>query len=201
MKLNAIEFALMNNPVRASIQRRFESARLLRMGGGMNGGVALEIGCGRGVGLEIILDQFGAEFVDGFDLDVRMVVLAARRMQRRGPIRLWVGDCTAIPVGDAVYDAVFDFGILHHVPDWRGALVEIARVLRPGGRFYAEEALGRFITHPATKLMLSHPQADRFEATEFELAMERCGFAVEATNALGCALAWFVGTKTLSPRA
>ena len=33
MLLNRIEYALMNNPVRAAIQRRLETERLLRLGG------------------------------------------------------------------------------------------------------------------------------------------------------------------------
>ena len=72
MLLNRIEFALMNNPVRAASQRFFEASRLVRMGGRMNGGRALEIGCGRGVGAEIVLDLFGAAGVDAFDMDPRM---------------------------------------------------------------------------------------------------------------------------------
>jgi hypothetical protein len=60
MLLNRVEYALMNNPLRAALQRHFEAARLLRMGGPMQGGTALEIGCGRGVGAELILDVFGA---------------------------------------------------------------------------------------------------------------------------------------------
>jgi len=47
MTLNQLEFLLMNNPVRAFIQRHFEGPRLERMGGVMAGGCALEIGCGR----------------------------------------------------------------------------------------------------------------------------------------------------------
>ncbi|MBI5529080.1 MAG: class I SAM-dependent methyltransferase [Deltaproteobacteria bacterium] len=60
-----------------------------------------------------------------------------------------VGDVTAIRADDETYDAVFDFGIIHHVPDWRAALREIRRVLKPGGRLFAEEVHERFISHPA----------------------------------------------------
>ena len=60
MRLNRLEFALMNNPVRAAIQRHVEAPQLLRMGGPMAGGLALEIGCGRGFGAELILDVFKA---------------------------------------------------------------------------------------------------------------------------------------------
>ncbi|UCE85650.1 MAG: methyltransferase domain-containing protein, partial [Deltaproteobacteria bacterium] len=84
MRLNPVEYALMNNPVRAAIQRHFEAARLIRMGGRMRGGAALEIGCGRGVGVELILDRFGADSVDAFDLDPRMVAAARERLAARG---------------------------------------------------------------------------------------------------------------------
>ena len=56
MRLNAAETALMNNPLRAAIQKRFEAKRLLAMGGRLRGGRALEVGCGRGVGVELILE-------------------------------------------------------------------------------------------------------------------------------------------------
>ena len=73
MLLNRLEYTLMNLPLRAVIQRRFEATQLLRLGGAMPGGVALEIGCGTGVGTELILDLFGAETVAAFDLDPRMI--------------------------------------------------------------------------------------------------------------------------------
>ena len=168
MLLNRIEYALMNNPFRAAIQRRFEAARLLRMGGGMQGGRALEIGCGRRVGTELILDCFGADAVDAFDLDPRLVALARARLARRSaPVRQWVGDASVIAAPDASYDAVFDFGIVHHVPDWRRALTEVRRVHKPGGRLYAEEVLARFILHPVTRRLLEHPREDRFAAADF----------------------------------
>src|SRR3990172_6106701 len=126
MRLNAVETALMNNPVRAAIQRRFEAGRLLAMGGRMQGGRALEVGCGRGVGGGLILDLFGAGEGGAFDLDPRMVERARRRLRgRKEAIRLWVGDATAITAPDAHYDAVFDFGIVHHLPDSRTPLRQI----------------------------------------------------------------------------
>ena len=102
MRLNRVEFALMNNPVRAAVQRRVEAKRFLEMGGAMHGGTALEIGCGRGVGVEIILDLFGAERVDAFDLDPRMVTRARARLSGYGSrVRVWVGDVSAIAAADA----------------------------------------------------------------------------------------------------
>jgi ubiquinone/menaquinone biosynthesis C-methylase UbiE len=195
MLLNRVEFALVNNPVRSAIQRSFEASRLLRMGGDVRGGRVLEIGCGRGVGIPILFEQFGAAAVDAFDLDPRMVARASRRLSRRRSIRLWVADCTAIPVADAAYDAVFDFGIIHHVPDWRSALREVARVLKPGGRFYAEEVFRNFITHPVTRIFLDHPQLDRFEAPDFERGLEAAGLVPGRPETLWGAFGWFLAVK------
>jgi ubiquinone/menaquinone biosynthesis C-methylase UbiE len=186
----------MNNPVRAAVQRRVEAKRLLEMGGAMRGGTALEIGCGRGVGVEIILDLFGAERVDAFDLDPRMVARARRRLRSRGEqVRLWAGDVTSIPANDGTYDAVFDFGIIHHVPSWRNAITEVGRVLRSGGRFYAEEVFGDLITRSSVRRLLKHPQQDRFDHDQFCDALSEADFKLTASSQVWSLGGWFIADK------
>ncbi len=196
MLLNRFEYQLMNNPLRAALQRYFEARRLLRMGGAMNGGVALEIGCGRGVGVELILDLFGADAVDGFDFDPRMVALAqaslARRKQRT---RLWVGDATQIDSPNGSYDAVFDFGVIHHIRKWRSALAEVARILKPGGRFYGEEILTSLVVHPVVRRLFKHPTKDRFDADDLRSALEDVGLAPVQWRTRWNFFAWFVAVK------
>ncbi len=196
MRLNRVEYALMNNPLRAAVQRHFEAKRLLSLGGPLDGGAALEIGCGRGVGVEIILDLFRADRVDAFDLDPRMVARARRRLRPRGQrARLWLGDVTAIPVRDAGYDAVFDFGIIHHVPDWRRAIGEVARVLRPGGRFYGEEIYRRVITHGLWRRLVRHPQFDRFDHGELCNALAAAGLKVTADRQSRGDFGWVIAER------
>jgi trans-aconitate methyltransferase len=63
------------------------------MGAPVAGRKALEMGCGRGVGVELILDRFGAASVDAFDANPRMIALARRRLcGREAQVRLWIGD-------------------------------------------------------------------------------------------------------------
>jgi ubiquinone/menaquinone biosynthesis C-methylase UbiE len=195
MLLNRFEKVMMNNPVRAAFQRHFEARRLLAMGGSMHGGRALEIGCGRGVGIGIILDRFGADHVDAFDFDHDMAQRAIARGPGGGNVRLWQGDAAAIAVPDAAYDAVFDFGIIHHVHDWRRAVREVFRVLRPGGRLYAEEILVAFIRHPVWRRLCDHPMEDRFDQEQFIAALSEAGFVVEATRKFFNQCAWFVARK------
>ena len=195
MLLNRVEKLMMNNPLRAAVQRRFEARRLLDMGGPVAGGRCLEIGCGRGIGTEIVLERFGAGAVDAFDLDPDMVEQARARLGGDPRVRLWVGDATAIDAPDDSYDAVFDFGIVHHVPDWRDALGEVHRVLRPGGRFYAEEVLARFIHHPLWRRLLDHPMDDRFDSAGFARGLEERGFRMVASRELFGQFGWFVADK------
>jgi ubiquinone/menaquinone biosynthesis C-methylase UbiE len=185
MLLNRFEKALMNNPVRSAFQRHLEVPQLLRMGGPAPGALALEVGCGRGVGIELILERFGAERVEAFDLDPKMVALARRRLAHLGDaVCVNEGDVCAIRAEDARYDAVFDFGIVHHVPRWRDGLAEIYRVLKPGGRFYAEEVFERAMAHPVVRRLLDHPAEDRFDLGNLCQALGECGFAVRAKRDL-----------------
>ncbi len=180
MRMNALETALMNNPVRAAVQRHYEAPLLERLGGRVEGGRVLEFGCGRGVGTQIILDRFGVAHVRAFDLDPNMVRRAQRRLTGRIPQSADVatGDVTAIDAAPASFDAVFDFGIIHHVPDWRAALDEVARVLKPGGRFFFEEVTRHALQRWTYRTFLDHPKLDRFSHTELIEACEQLGLVV-----------------------
>ncbi len=189
----------MNNPLRAVLQRRIEAHRLLELGGGLGEGRALEIGCGRGVGVEIILDTFGAASVDAFDLDPRMIARARQRIHDRGGrARLWVGDATALPLPSERYDAVFDFGILHHVEDWRRAILEVRRVLRPGGRFYGEEVYSHIVTHPLWRRLLHHPQKDRFDHDQLSRALSDAGLRVVGSREVRGWFGWIVAERSVN---
>ena len=73
MRLNAAERLLINNPVRRWVQRHYEIPKLRRMAHRLDGMRALEIGCGPGFGMELILEHFGAATVSGIDIDPGMV--------------------------------------------------------------------------------------------------------------------------------
>lgn len=179
MKLNSLEFALMNNPVRAAAQWRLETPLLIGPRGTLAGKRVLEVGCGRGVGMEIVL-SLGAAHVTGFDLDPEMVALAQKRLAKYGErARVFIGDAEAIDAPDAGFDAVVDYGILHHVPNWPQALKEIARVLRPGGVFYFEDLLKGLIGARPVQALFDHPQVSQFYGREFRAGLEAAGLRVD----------------------
>jgi ubiquinone/menaquinone biosynthesis C-methylase UbiE len=180
LKLNWLGRAAMNNEIRALAQRRFVAARMKRLGGELPGGEVLEVGCGQGRGVEILLDEFRARRVHGFDLDIRMVTRARRRLAGRPPkqVLLSLGDATRIAAPDAWFDAVFDFGAIHLVPDWQDAVAEVQRVLKPGGIFFFELVASRWLRLPYVFVTERFRRMKAPGAEEFLSELERIGIAV-----------------------
>jgi len=196
MQLNVIERLFILSPIRALLQRHWEARQLLAMGGPLTGTHVLETGCGPGFGIDLLYRQFKAARVDAFDLDPKMISYI-RQHQRTGGrrTRLWVGNLRHIPVADASYDAVVNFGAIHHVVRWRQAIAEIFRVLKMGGAFYCEEILSRYITHPLLGRLMDHPQEDRFDTDQFISALQQNGFRIRTYRQLADLYLWVVAIK------
>jgi SAM-dependent methyltransferase len=98
----------------------------------------LDLGCGEGqIGRLAVAG--GAERVVGVDASAAQITEAGRR---GGGVAYARATATALPLAAGWFDAVVSCLVLEHVEDLDGALDEIARVLRPGGRFVL------FVNHP-----------------------------------------------------
>lgn len=91
----------------------------------------LEVGCGWGEFAARVQEELGAAVV-AIDLSPRMVELARER-----GVDARVGDVQDLPFEDESFDCAIANWMLYHAPDIDGALTELARVLRPGGRLVA----------------------------------------------------------------
>lgn len=198
--MNRIETLTVNNPARAFVQRRVEAPLLLRKGGRMNGGTALELGCGRGEAARIILDLFGADRVLGIDFDPKQVERARARVgtSLAGRAEFRAGDAAKLDLPDASFDAVFEFGVLHHIPGWRAALCEVHRALRPGGRFYFEDLLRPLVLSRPFRLLFEHPPEAQFSSDELLAGVRHAGLdLVGRATVLGRAYIAGVAQKSL----
>jgi ubiquinone/menaquinone biosynthesis C-methylase UbiE len=178
MIMNRAEKAVLNNPFRRALQQRYEAPLLTRLGADVGGAHVLEVGCGEGAGAQTLLARLGASRVTAIDLDPAQVRRARRRLHGEERADVQLGDVTALPLADVSVDAVADFGIVHHVPDWRAAISEVARVLKPGGQFVFEEVTSHALARATYRLLFEHPSEDRFSGPEFIAELERQGLAV-----------------------
>ena len=187
MKLNAVELLLINNPIR-DVFLRGTLGWLHDAACAPTLDRVLEIGCGQGVALAEIAARFHPRAIDAFDLDEAQVARARERLaavEATGiPVQLWSGDAEQIDSPDARYDAVFEFTIFHHVPNWRRALAEVARVLRPGGLFLFEELSTEFfddipLVSPLLRRYTEHPWDTMFDFRTFRRALDDARLRVE----------------------
>jgi ubiquinone/menaquinone biosynthesis C-methylase UbiE len=182
MKLNRFEFLLMNNPVRAFVQERYEVRVLRRMTSIANIDRALEIGCGNGHGAKLIRKYFGPRLIDAIDLDEKMIEIA-KRTNGDPSIRFQVMDASRLDFPDNTFDAIFDFGIIHHIPNWRDCIAEMNRVLKAGGEaILVDLTRDTFQALPGRiwKVFLDHPYDKMFSKTEFVEGLVAGGFKVES---------------------
>lgn len=98
------------------------------------GGQYLDAGCGTGDFIPDLLDRSG--HVTALDFAEDMIEQARTRMARRHldrQVSFVVGDVTNLEYDDNSFDAIIGVGLIEYLTDYRAALREFHRVLRPGG--------------------------------------------------------------------
>ena len=98
-----------------------------------------DLGCGTGE-TSAMLAPF-VQHVVAVDASAAMLQAARKRLQPFDNIELRRGDLEALPIDDARLDAATLMLVLHYVPEPERALAEVARVLKPGGRFILVDML------------------------------------------------------------
>lgn len=128
------EQSVINSWLRNWFQQHYEftvtQRQLRRRAITLQGKVLLDAGCGAGFNSQLLLRAFAPQALYGIDLLPEEVALARKNAPEA---QISVGDLSATQFPDAFFDAVFTFGVFHHIPQWPVALQEVRRILKPEG--------------------------------------------------------------------
>ncbi|MFC1691588.1 class I SAM-dependent methyltransferase [Nanoarchaeota archaeon] len=181
MKLNKFEFLVINNPIRNFVQKHIEFRNLRKLFSMPKNKTVLEIGCGSGYGTKLIRKYFSPKQIYAIDLDKKMISIAKKSIKDKNT-NFSVGNTTQLKFKNNQFDSVFVFGVIHHVPNWKTALKEIKRTLKPKGIVVLEElsketfesGIGKH-----SKKHLDHPYEEMFRKDEFINHLKKLGFKIK----------------------
>lgn len=152
----------------------------------------LDLGCGEG--RHVISLYVAAEVLAvGVDLGFEDLQTSQSRFSEfaepdnpRKSFALLQSNALTLPFADGSFDTVVCSEVLEHIPDYRGALAEIARVVRPGGTFIA--SVPRFLPEKICWLLsdayheVEGGHVRIFHARKLESEIECAGFTCYARH-------------------
>lgn len=155
-----------------------EQGLILKLIGPPAGLRILDVGCGDGV---LAVEMAGrAEHVTGVDASPEMIAAARRRAERQGhEVSFEIGRVETLPFEAGTFDAVLAVTILCFVEDAAGALCEMVRVLKPGGRLIVGE-LGRYSSWAAIRRLKGWLGSPVWRRARFHSAAELRSLASDA---------------------
>ncbi len=180
MKLNNLEYLLVNSPIRAYLQEKYELPILMNMLTSTTYDSVLEIGCGNGNGTKLIKKYFDPVHITAIDLDEKMIQIA-QRTNHDETTTYQVMDASKLNFPNDTFDAIFDFGIIHHIPNWKDCIEELRRVLKKDGKMIlAEYSIDTFSGFPGAiyRSLLKHPYKQMFSTEEFVKHLENVEFKI-----------------------
>jgi SAM-dependent methyltransferase len=102
----------------------------------------LEVGCGVGAQLRVLLQRFPGVRYTGVDVSAIQLIQARRILAEplaSGRVELVEASAFQLPFPDAGFDGACTFWVLEHLVDHPALLREVLRVLKPGGVLYCTE--------------------------------------------------------------
>ncbi len=146
----------------------------------VKGGVVLDIGTGQGHSLPELAERFRPSQLHALDPEPDFSQRCEAMRQAAGvPVTLHHAPAERIPLPDASVDLVLCHQTLHHIVDQAGALAEVFRVLKPGGRLLLAESTRAYIHSWIIRLLFRHPMHVQRSAPEFLEMLRQAGFELK----------------------
>ena len=97
----------------------------------------IEVGCGAGLLLRDIGLALGPHgLAAGVDVSADQIAVATKECAEVPAVKPMVCDIAKLDYPDSVFDAAVAVQVVEYIEDAPGALAELRRVLKPGGRFH-----------------------------------------------------------------
>ena len=151
--------------------------------------VVLDVGCRHGTHSVELARRFGCEVVAS-DLIPRHLEQAREQIAKeglKGRIRVVEAPIESLPLDDGAVDHIWCRDMLNHVR-LREALVECARVLRPGGRMLVYQTFATELLEPQEAERLFSAVAivpENMSRAYFEELEHEAGFAIASMDEVG----------------
>jgi sterol 24-C-methyltransferase len=171
----------------AMVNMQKQLVKALKLKPGMR---VLDAGCGMGDTALFVAKQAKVEVV-GVDLLDFNIKAARRKVQPPQKLEFIVSDYTKTKLPNSTFDAIYTMETLVHVPDYKQALKEFHRLLKPGGRLVMFEyshtdeselkpSVAKVITTINTYTAM--PSFQKFNHGVLEAAVKNGGFKVESVT-------------------
>ncbi len=113
----------------STIDPRIQHVRvLLKFFGDLTDKRVLDVGCGKGRFARVLQGQYPGAEIWGLDISEEMLRFVPAGIYTRA------GSMTELPFADSTFDAVYATESLEHAVETEGAVDEMCRVLKPGGK-------------------------------------------------------------------
>src|SRR3989338_7444966 len=137
-EMNRCEMFVVNNPLFDWFHQKWGVKSLLDWITVTKASKILEVGCGKGTTTFCIAQRFPDASIIGLDYDSHQIKLAQKENKIKN-ITFVVGDAERLTYSSGRFDVVVEVLSLHHMPNWKKAIAEIYRVLRPKGHFVMKD--------------------------------------------------------------
>ncbi len=156
----------------------------------------LDVACGTGQLLEMLIEHPGDPALFGIDRVPAMLDVAKQRLGQRAT--LLEASAEELPFDQGAFQLVTCTNALHYFPDAAGALREMRRVLAPSGNLVISDWCRDYTTMKLLNRILPwtrHAHVHTFRLDELEQNLARCGLRMIASSRKK--IDWFWGLMTV----
>ncbi|NBU99902.1 MAG: SAM-dependent methyltransferase [Burkholderiaceae bacterium] len=132
----------------------------------------LDVGSGRGGGLNLLYNKIGCLSATGVDISPDNIDFSNKSYGQS--IKFVLGDAESLDFDSSSFDIVFNIESAHCYPNYKKFLEEVVRVLKPGGLFLSTDLVAKDSGHNKyySNILKIRELSDIFEIKETDITQQ-----------------------------